>query len=115
MQTQPELIAYHYGEAGAGMTAARWWGRAAWRALECCANREALQHVRRGLDALAALPAGRDARAEVEMRLRLLEGAPLVALHGWAFRKWPLHAKAPTGGQSAAVAASVAALRGAAT
>jgi class 3 adenylate cyclase/tetratricopeptide (TPR) repeat protein len=84
MQTQPELIAYHYGEAGNSMTAARSWGRAAWRALECCANREALQHVRRGLDALAEAPA--DAvRAAVEMRLRLLEGAPLVALHGWAF------------------------------
>jgi predicted ATPase/class 3 adenylate cyclase len=119
-QTQPELIAYHYGEAGASMTAARWWGRAAWRALECCANREALQHVRRGLDALATLPddpADREARAEVEMRLRLLEGAPLVALHGWAFpevgrcyaKALDLARKAPPSPQL------FAALRGAAT
>lgn len=87
-KTQPELIAYHSGEAGDSMTAARWWGRAAWRALECSANREALQHVRRGLDAIAELPAdpaNRDARADVEVRLKLLEGAPLVALHGWAY------------------------------
>ncbi len=83
-QSQPELIAYHYGEAGNSMTSARWWGRAAWRALECCANREALQHVRHGLEALAALPDDAE-RAEVEIRLRLVEGAPLVALHGWAF------------------------------
>ena len=83
MQTQPELIAYHYGEAGMSMKAARAWGRAAWRALECSANEEALQHVRRGLDALAALPADA-ARADIETRLRLFEGASLVALHGWA-------------------------------
>lgn len=83
-RTQPELIAYHFGEAGMSMKAARCWGRAAWRALECFANREALQHVRRGLEALETLPAD-DARADVEMRLRLIEGAPLVALHGWAF------------------------------
>lgn len=82
-QTKPELIAYHYGEAGMSMTAARWWGRAAWRALECCANREALQHVQRGLDALAELPADA-ARTDVEMRLRILEGGPLAALNGWA-------------------------------
>lgn len=83
MQTQPELIAYHYGEAGMSMKAARCWGRAAWRALECFANREAIQHARRGLDALAALPADA-ARADIEARLRLIEGASLVALHGWA-------------------------------
>src|SRR5439155_495855 len=64
-QTQPELIAYHFSEAGMSMKAARCWGRAAWRALECFANREALQHVRRGLEALEALPAD-DARADVE-------------------------------------------------
>ncbi|HEY6139996.1 MAG TPA: AAA family ATPase, partial [Thermoanaerobaculia bacterium] len=84
MRSQPELIAYHYGQAGMSMKAARCWGRAAWRALECCANREALEHVRRGFEALAEVPADA-ARADVEMRLRLVEGAPLVALHGWAF------------------------------
>ncbi|HEV7920934.1 MAG TPA: AAA family ATPase [Thermoanaerobaculia bacterium] len=83
MQTQPELIAYHYGEAGMSMKAARAWGRAAWRALECCANREALQHVQRGLDALSTLPAD-TARDDAELLLRLFQGAPLVALHGSA-------------------------------
>ncbi|HKO56820.1 MAG TPA: AAA family ATPase, partial [Thermoanaerobaculia bacterium] len=83
MQREPEVAAYHYGEAGMSMKAARCWGRAAWRALEACANREALQHVRRGLDALSAVPADQ-ARADVELRLRLIEGAPLVALHGSA-------------------------------
>jgi tetratricopeptide (TPR) repeat protein len=115
-QTQPELIAYHYGEAGNSMTAARCWGRAAWRALECFASREALQHVRRGLDALAALPADA-ARDEMETRLRLIEGAPLVALHGSAFpdvgrcytRALDLARKAPPSPQL------VTALRGVAT
>ena len=83
VKSQPELIAYHHDEAGMSMKAARCWGRATWRALECCANREALQHVRRGLEAVAALPADA-ARNDVETRLRLLEGAPLVALNGWA-------------------------------
>jgi class 3 adenylate cyclase len=116
MQTQPELIAYHYGEAGMSMKAARCWGRAAWRALECFANREAIQHARRGLDALAALPAD-TARADIEARLRLIEGASLVALHGWALpevgacyaRALELTRQAPSSPQL------FAALRGAAT
>jgi len=56
VDTQPELIAHHYTEAGLGAEAISHWQRAGERALHRWANVEALSHLRRGLELLGSLP-----------------------------------------------------------
>ena len=48
-ETQPELLAYHYTEAGLNEPAIGYWQRAGERALQRSANPEAVQHLTRGL------------------------------------------------------------------
>lgn len=82
-EAQPELVAYHYDEAGDTLKAVEYWQRAAERALKGCANREALSHTRRAIEALSALPDDEQRRTS-ELTLRTLEGPALLALKGWA-------------------------------
>jgi class 3 adenylate cyclase/tetratricopeptide (TPR) repeat protein len=56
VETQPELIALHYTEAGLGQQAIPYWQRAGERALQRWANLEALSHLRRGLELLETPP-----------------------------------------------------------
>ena len=53
--TEPELLAQHYALAGRPLQAARWWARAALRALGRSANIEALRHCERGSELLSTL------------------------------------------------------------
>jgi class 3 adenylate cyclase/tetratricopeptide (TPR) repeat protein len=55
-ETQPELIAHHYTEAGLGAQAIPYWQRAGERAVQRCANLEAINHIRQGLELLGSLP-----------------------------------------------------------
>ena len=55
-ERQPELLAYHYTEAGLTEQAVPCWQRAAQKAAERSAYTEALSHIRTGLDLLATLP-----------------------------------------------------------
>src|SRR5207244_515766 len=55
VETQPELLAQHYTEAGLSAPAVAHWQRAGERALQRSANFEAVSHVTRGLEALQAL------------------------------------------------------------
>src|SRR5262249_21743617 len=55
-ETQPELVAYHYTEAGLAAPAVEYWQRAGQRAIERSANSEAAQHLTKGLELLATLP-----------------------------------------------------------
>jgi class 3 adenylate cyclase/predicted ATPase len=82
-EAQPELVAYHCEEAGMYAQAAPHWQRAAERALGQSANREALNHARRALEALQHLPEG-EARDQAELDLRVIAGPALLALKGWA-------------------------------
>ncbi|MGA9724475.1 MAG: adenylate/guanylate cyclase domain-containing protein [Candidatus Binatus sp.] len=53
-ETQPELIAHHYTEAGLGAEAVPYWHRAGARALARWANLEAINHLQKGLDLLGS-------------------------------------------------------------
>jgi class 3 adenylate cyclase/tetratricopeptide (TPR) repeat protein len=80
--TQPELVAYHYEEAGETMKAVEYWQRGAERAMARSANREALAHVRRATEQLLLLPED-EQRWTTELALRGIEGPALLALKGW--------------------------------
>ncbi len=56
VETQPEVLARHYTEAGLTEQAVPYWLAAARRALQRHANQEAANHANRGLELLATLP-----------------------------------------------------------
>src|SRR5262249_6080171 len=65
-ETQPELVAQHYTEAGLLEHAIPYWQQAGQRACQRSANSEAVQHLLRGLELLAMLPET-PARAQQEL------------------------------------------------
>jgi predicted ATPase len=68
VQTQPELLAQHYTEAGLTQPAMVYWQRAGQRALERSANLEAVSHLTKGLEILQALPETRErSRHELDL------------------------------------------------
>jgi tetratricopeptide (TPR) repeat protein len=56
VETQPELIAHHYTEAGLGSEAVPHWHRAGQRSLQRWANVEAINHLKKGLELLGSPP-----------------------------------------------------------
>ena len=54
---EPELLAYHFTQAGMTETAIEWWGKAGQRSLERSALVEAAEQFTRALDQIATLPA----------------------------------------------------------
>jgi DNA-binding winged helix-turn-helix (wHTH) protein len=82
-EQQPELLAYHYTEAGSCEQALRYWHRAGEQALQRSANVEAMLHLRKGLELLTALP-DVEKRTEDELALRLALGNALSATKGFA-------------------------------
>jgi predicted ATPase len=81
VETQPELLAHHYTEAGQPAQALPYWLRAGQRASERSANLEAVSQLCAGLAALQTLPAT-PARAQQELTLQLALGAPLMMIKG---------------------------------
>jgi predicted ATPase len=81
-ETQPELLAYHYTEASLNEQAIGYWQRAGERALQRSANPEAIQHLTRGLQLLAALPET-PARDHQELNLQLALGPALMITKGF--------------------------------
>jgi class 3 adenylate cyclase/predicted ATPase len=55
-ETQPELLAHHYTEAGLLAQAVPYWQRAGQRAVQRFAHREAIGHLTKGLELLKGLP-----------------------------------------------------------
>ena len=55
-ETQPELLAQHYTEAGLMAQAIPYWQRAGQRAIERSAHLEAIAHLTKGLEVLRTLP-----------------------------------------------------------
>jgi predicted ATPase len=82
-ESEPELIAHHYAEAGQATAAIDLWQRAAERAVARSANAEAVAHLRRGLD-LAAQISDPTARAERELGLLSSLAMPLALRQGYA-------------------------------
>ena len=54
----PEVLAYHFTEAGRGETAIRWWHSAGQLAIRRSADTEATVHLRKAIELVATLPPG---------------------------------------------------------
>ena len=82
-ETQPELPAHHYTEAKQPEKASLLWQKAGGLALQRVALIEAIAHLNKGMDLIAALSPSveRDGR---ELDLRTLLGPAWMALKGWA-------------------------------
>jgi class 3 adenylate cyclase/predicted ATPase len=83
VKLEPELLAYHYEEAGLAGPAVEYWFRAARRDAERSANSEALNHFHRALELLKDLPQGPE-RDTLELELLIARGAPLLTVKGYA-------------------------------
>jgi TOMM system kinase/cyclase fusion protein len=85
-ETQPELLAHHYTEAGLLAQAVAYWQKAAQRAIERSAYVEAIAHLRQGLELLKTLPETSE-RVQREVDMHIALGASLIAVQGWAARE----------------------------
>jgi predicted ATPase len=83
VETQPELLAHHYTEAGLAAQAVVNWQRAGERAVERSANVEAISHLTTALTLLPALPDTPE-RTQHELTLLTVLGIPLVLTKGHA-------------------------------
>jgi predicted ATPase len=80
-QTQPELVAHHYTEAGRNMHAVPYWQRAGQRASERSAYADAVAHLTQGLALLESLPDTPE-RAQQELVVQMTLGPVLMAIKG---------------------------------
>jgi predicted ATPase len=81
--TQPELLAHHYTEAGLLVQAIPCWQQAGQRAVERSANVEATSHLTKGLELLTGLPETPE-RTQQELDLLITLGPSLIATKGYA-------------------------------
>ena len=82
-ETQPELVAHHYTEAGLPQQAMAYWQRAGQRAIEHSAYVEAISHLTQGLEVLHTLPDSLE-RTQDELGLQTALGSALIAIKGYA-------------------------------
>jgi TOMM system kinase/cyclase fusion protein len=80
-ETQPELLAHHFGEAGLSEQAVNYWHKAGERAVERSANVEAISHLTKGVQVLQTLPDTLE-RTEKELAVQTALGSALMALKG---------------------------------
>jgi predicted ATPase len=83
VETQPEVVAHHYTEAGLAEQALPYWWKAGQRAVEHSAYAEAISHLTKGLEVLKTLPDTPE-RMQQEIDLQITLGPALIALKGWA-------------------------------
>ena len=83
IETQPEMVAQHFDEAGLADKAIGYWLRAGRLAVGRSANVEAIAHFRSGLASLATLSLD-ESRLRLELSLQLALGGPLFATKGFA-------------------------------
>jgi predicted ATPase len=82
VETQPELLAHHYSEAGLLTQAIPYWQQAGQRASQHSANVEAISHLTKGLELLKALPDTPE-RAQQELMLQITRNGPLTVIKGY--------------------------------
>ncbi len=82
-ETQPELLAHHYTEAGLIEQAIPYWQEAGQRAVQRSVNVEAVAHLTKGLELLKTLPDTPE-RAQRELTLQIALGMSLGVTKGWA-------------------------------
>jgi len=83
VETQPELVAHHYTEAGVAAQAIPYWQQAGQKASQRSAHVEAISHLTKGLELLKTLPDTAE-RTQQELTLQVTLGAPLRANKGFA-------------------------------
>jgi predicted ATPase/class 3 adenylate cyclase len=83
VESQPELLAYHYTEAGLKEQALLYWQKAGQRASQRSAFVEASNHLATGLELLKTLP-NTPERAQQELMLQSALGRVLMATKGYA-------------------------------
>jgi predicted ATPase len=81
VETQPELVAYHYTKASLAEQAIGYWQRAGQRASERSAYQEAISHLTTGLTLLQTLPETLT-RHQQELPLQTALGAALLMVRG---------------------------------
>ena len=81
IESQPELLAHHLTEAGAADEAVSYWLKAGKRSLERSALREAVSHLRHGLQLLGAM-AATPLNTERRLQFMVLLGPALISLSG---------------------------------
>ena len=82
-ETQPELLAHHYTEAGLNEQAVGYWKQAGQKAIQRSANVEAIDHLKKGLAGLKRLPETPE-RMQQELTLHIPLGVALTATKGMA-------------------------------
>ena len=82
-ETQPELLARHFTEAGLSESAVEYWFKAGKRAESRSANIEAVRAFAQGIEIIQSLPRSRD-RARKELDLYLALGPAMAATQGYA-------------------------------
>jgi class 3 adenylate cyclase/predicted ATPase len=80
-ETQPELLAQHYTEAGFVAQAISYWQQAGQRAMQRSAPREAIAHLSKGLEVLATL-SDTPERAQQELSVQIALGQAWMAAKG---------------------------------
>ena len=83
IETQPELLANHFTEAGLSEWAIPYWQRAGQRALERSANQEAIRHLTKGLELLSGL-AETPERLQQGVLMQTTLGTSLIAIKGFS-------------------------------
>ncbi|WEX86686.1 AAA family ATPase [Sinorhizobium garamanticum] len=83
VQTQPELLAQHYAEAGQLEPAVNNWLRAGQAEIARSATAEAITHLTKGLELLEGLPDDA-ARWRQELELQVALSVALMTAKGWA-------------------------------
>lgn len=81
-ETQPELLARHFGEAGETGREVTYWLKAGRRAQAAFANLEALEHLRKGLLALLTTPETGE-RDALELQFQTLLATATTVARGW--------------------------------
>jgi len=80
-ETQPELLAHHFTEAGLNETSVGYWQQAGQRAIMRSAYAEAIAHLTQGLTVLTPLPETPE-RLQQELDLQVALGPALIATKG---------------------------------
>jgi predicted ATPase len=80
-QMQPELLAYHYTEAGLSTKAIGYWQQAGEHAVRRSAHAEAIAHLNQGLALLTTLPETCE-RTQQELAIQLLLSSSLMVTKG---------------------------------
>lgn len=82
VQTEPELVAHHYTEAGCAAEAVGYWLQAGQRAAQRSAHHEAIAHLTKGVAVLTTL-GDTPERMQQELVFHVTLGVSLVAVKGY--------------------------------